>query len=72
MAIDKVGTRANATPGGVPACEPGTEGDRWTANPMGRGDEALAGCGDEPVPTPTLSAALGAPMARAEMSFTAA
>ena len=33
-------------------------GDRRTANPKGRGDEAVARCGDEPVPTPTLSAAL--------------
>ena len=34
-------------------------GDRWAANPKGRGDKAVAGCGDEHVPTPTLSAALG-------------
>ena len=25
-------------------------GVRWTANPKGRGDEAVAGCGDEPSP----------------------
>ena len=34
-----------------PACR-AQGGDRWTANPKGRGDEAVGGCGDEPVPTP--------------------
>ena len=37
MAIDKVGTRANATPGGVPACKPGTGGRSLDGKPDGPG-----------------------------------
>jgi len=42
-------------------------GDRWAANPKGRGDKAVAGCGDEP--PPTLSAALPGRPGRAELNL---
>jgi hypothetical protein len=37
---------------GLQPCSRAQGGDRWKTNTKGRGHEAVAGCGDEPAPTP--------------------